>query len=200
DLLARQAPDAQPVRHVLVHRHVGIERVVLEHHGDVAVLGLHVVHHLAADRDLAGGDGFQARDHAKQRGLAAARWAHDHDELAVGDSRRDAMNDGHALRVALPHVLQDDLGHYFSVSTSPLTNHFCIRTTTSAGGINASIAVAITRFHSVVASPPAIIRLMPITTVYISSRLVMRSGQRYSFQPRMKRITKSAAMLVLDSG
>ena len=41
---------------------------------------------------------------------------------------------------------------------------------------------------------------MPITTVYIDSWLVMRSGHRYWFQPRMKRITKSAAMLVFDSG
>ena len=30
----------QPVRHVVVHAHVRIERVVLEHHRDVAVLGL----------------------------------------------------------------------------------------------------------------------------------------------------------------
>jgi len=38
---------------------------------------------------------------------------------------------------------------YFSVSTRPLTNHFCIRMTTSAGGSMAKMAVAITTFHSV---------------------------------------------------
>ena len=72
--------------------------------------------------------------------------------------------------------------------------------TTSAGGSIASIAVAITRFHSVAASPPAIIRLMPITVVYIDSSVVTSSGHRYWFQPKMNRMTNSAAMLVRDSG
>ncbi len=37
---------------------------------------------------------------------------------------------------------------HFSVSTSPLTNHFCISTTTKAGGSMARMAVAMTTFHS----------------------------------------------------
>ena len=35
--------------HVVVHAHVRVERVVLEHHGDVAVHGRQVVDHLAVD-------------------------------------------------------------------------------------------------------------------------------------------------------
>ena len=65
----------QAERHVLDHRHVRIERVVLEHHGDVAVLRRHVVDDVAADGDLAAGDVLQARDHAQRRRLAAARRA-----------------------------------------------------------------------------------------------------------------------------
>ena len=60
--------------------------------------------------------------------------------------------------------------------------------------------MAITRFHSVAASPPAIIRLMPITVVYIDSSVVTSSGHRYWFQPKMNRITNSAAMFGRDSG
>ena len=45
------------------------------------------------------------------------------------------------------------------------------------------MAVAITTFHSLAASPPAIMRLMPMTTGYMSSLVVASSGQRYWFQP-----------------
>jgi hypothetical protein len=64
----------------------------------------------------------------------------------------------------------------------------------------ASMAVAITTFHSVSASAVTIILRMPMTTVCISSRVVISSGQRYWFHPYMKRITNSAAMFVTDSG
>src|SRR5690606_14890253 len=72
---------------------------------------------------------------------------------------------------------------HLSDSTSPLTNHFCISTTTATGGSIARTAVAITRFHSIAASPPEIIRFRPITTGYIDSCVVTSSGHRYWFQP-----------------
>jgi hypothetical protein len=65
----------QPERHVLVDRHVRVERVVLEHHRHVAVLRRHVVDDLAVDRDLAVGDLLEPCDHAQRRRLAAARRA-----------------------------------------------------------------------------------------------------------------------------
>ena len=65
-------PQLQPERHVVEHAHVRIQRVVLEHHGDVAVARRHVVHHVAADPDLALGNLLEPRDHAQRRGLAAA--------------------------------------------------------------------------------------------------------------------------------
>ena len=40
------------------------------------------------------------------------------------------------------------------MSSKPLTNHFCITTTTTAGGSIASMAVAMMRFHWFAASPP----------------------------------------------
>ena len=45
------------------------------------------------------------------------------------------------------------------MSTRPLTNHFCISITTKAGGIIASIAVAMTRFHCCAESPRALAEL-----------------------------------------
>ena len=51
---------------------MGIQGVALEHHGDVPVLGLHVVHQLAVDVQLAAGDILQPGDHPQGGGLAAA--------------------------------------------------------------------------------------------------------------------------------
>jgi hypothetical protein len=42
--------------HVFPHGHVRVERVALEHHRDVAVLGVQIVHHAAVDGDGARGD------------------------------------------------------------------------------------------------------------------------------------------------
>jgi hypothetical protein len=75
----------QPERQVLLHRHVRVEGVILEHHGDVAVLGRQVVDHPAADGDRARGDLLQAGDGPESGRLAAPGWADEHHELAVGD-------------------------------------------------------------------------------------------------------------------
>ena len=78
-----QAAPLQPEGQVVAHVHVGVEGVGLEHHGDVAVLGGDVVHDPAVDRELAGGDALQSRDHPQDGGLAAPRGAEQDHELAV---------------------------------------------------------------------------------------------------------------------
>jgi hypothetical protein len=70
-----------------------IERVGLEHHGDVAVLRCDVIDQPFADADLAAGSLLQPGDHAQQRGLAAARRADQDDELAIGDFKIDRVQD-----------------------------------------------------------------------------------------------------------
>ncbi len=93
DLTLGQPADLQAVRHVVEHGHVRIQRVVLEHHGDVALGRLQFVDHAIADPDLAAGDRLQAGHHAQQRGLAAARRPDDDDELPVADLHVDAVHD-----------------------------------------------------------------------------------------------------------
>ena len=94
---------------------MGIEGVVLEHHGDVAGFGRRVVHHRPADRDLAVGDVLEAGDHPKQGGLAAAGRADENQELAVVDVNRHAMNDRDIVE-GFVDVLNRDGGHGYPLS------------------------------------------------------------------------------------
>jgi hypothetical protein len=89
---------------------VWIERVVLEHHGDVAVHRRQIVHHAAVDADVAGGDLLQPGYHAQGGGLAAARGADEHHELAVADLEVHVL-DGVGLVVLLVQVLDKDFRH-----------------------------------------------------------------------------------------
>ena len=112
DLGLRHAAIAQTVSHVVVDGHVRIERVVLKHHGDVAIGRLDLVDHAAADVDGAAGDGLQSRHHAQQRGLAAAGWAHQHTELSVADFEIDALDGIDPAGIGLPDIVQNDVGHH----------------------------------------------------------------------------------------
>jgi hypothetical protein len=59
----RHAAIAQAVGHVVVDAHVRVERVVLEHHGDIAIRRLDVVHQTIADTDGALRHGLQTGNH-----------------------------------------------------------------------------------------------------------------------------------------
>ena len=87
----------QAVGDVLVDRHVGKQRVGLEHHVDRALVGRHGGHVHAVDEDAAGRRLLEAGQHAQQRRLAAAGAAENREELAAMDverhpvDRRDAV-------------------------------------------------------------------------------------------------------------
>ena len=91
--------------HVLVHRHIGVQSVALEHHGDVAVLGRHVVDALAVDEHVARGNVLQAGDHAHRRGLTAARRANEDDELLVVNGEVEVLYSEHTVLGNLKVVL-----------------------------------------------------------------------------------------------
>ena len=69
---ARHAAYLEWEANVLAHGHGGVEAIVLEYHGDVAVLGFKVVDLGPVDEYLAIGRGFEPCDHPHRRGLAAA--------------------------------------------------------------------------------------------------------------------------------
>ncbi len=82
-MILAETADLEAVGHVVVHAHVRIERVVLEHHRDAAILGLQIGHAPGIDIDIAAGGAFQPGHHPQQRGFAAAGRADHHDEFAV---------------------------------------------------------------------------------------------------------------------
>ncbi len=115
DLGLGEFPQLQPERHVVEHAHVRIERVVLEHHRDVAIARRHVVHDVAADPDLAVGDLLETGDHAQRGRLAAARGPDEHDELLIGDLEIDPFHCLHAAIIDFDDFANRNLGHRLGV-------------------------------------------------------------------------------------
>ena len=88
----------QAESHVVVNRHVRVQRVRLKHHGAAAVRGRHGVDVDTVNQDVARRGRLQPRDDAQQGGLAAARGADENDKLAVFDLQVNAMQDGGAVK------------------------------------------------------------------------------------------------------
>src|SRR5581483_3284684 len=106
DLGLRDLPHLQAECDVVVHRHLRVERVVLEHHCDVALRRRQLVDDGVADADRALGDLLEPSDHAQRRRLAAARRADEDDELAVVDLEVQILYGARAVRVDLSDVLE----------------------------------------------------------------------------------------------
>ena len=97
---------------VVAHRHMRIERIGLEHHGELA-LGRRLAGHVAAvDVDGAAAGVLEPGDQPQQRGLAAARGADEDDELAVLDDQVDFRNDD-GRPEGFRHFLERDVSHDF---------------------------------------------------------------------------------------
>ena len=77
---------------VVIHGHVGIQSIVLEDHGDVTVLGGHVVDQTAADVQLAFGNLFQTGDHTQGSGLTAAGRTDQNDKFLVLDLQVELLD------------------------------------------------------------------------------------------------------------
>ena len=98
-ILADGCLEQQRERHVVAHGHVRVERVVLEHHGNVALFGRHLVDKFVTDVDVTRRDFFQPGDHAQQGGFAAAGRTHQHTELTIGDVDADTFDDVGSAKV-----------------------------------------------------------------------------------------------------
>ena len=103
--------ELQAEGHVVEHRHVGIQSVVLEHHRDVAVLRRNVVHHAVPDGDRPGADLLESSHHAESGGLAASGRSHEHDKFLVRDGEVEILHGHDIAGIGLANVLQFHIGH-----------------------------------------------------------------------------------------
>jgi len=118
DLLLGGLAPPQPEREVVADGHLGVERVVLEDHRDVAVARRDGVDDVLTDQDPPVGDRLEAREHPQGGRLARARRADQHHELAVGDVQVQ-LADGLDRSEALDHAVEGDSRHQ-PVIPSPL--------------------------------------------------------------------------------
>ena len=104
DLFLRFVPLLQPEREVLVDRHVRVERVVLEHHRDVAVFRREAGHDPLTDRDRARRRLIETGDHPQSRRLPASGGSDQDQELAVLGGDRQVVDGHRPARELLRHV------------------------------------------------------------------------------------------------
>ena len=98
--LARLEPEGE----VPVHRHLRVERIVLEHHRHVAPARRQPLHLAAADGDAPRAHGLEAGQQPQRRRLPAAGRPDQHHELPAGDVERQPVDGRHR-----PEPLDDPL-------------------------------------------------------------------------------------------
>ena len=96
---------------VVVHGHIGIEGIALEHHGHFTLAGTPVVGQLAIDEEITLADVLQSGDHAQRGGLAAAGGADEHDELTPLGFQVEVMHGVEAIGIDLVDILQRKVCH-----------------------------------------------------------------------------------------
>ena len=105
---------AQTKAHVLRHGHVGVQGIGLKHHRQTPLGGVHDVHPLPGDVQIAAGDLFQPRNAAQQSGFSATRRADEHGELALLNRQRHVAQHLDPAE-AFGQVGQFDLRHGLSL-------------------------------------------------------------------------------------
>ncbi len=108
DVGLAQVAHGQREGQILGHGHVREQRVVLEHHADVALVRRHVVDRAPGQLDFTGGGGFEAGQHHQAGGLARAGWAKQSEELALANIQVEVFDDQRLAVVALLHTTEAD--------------------------------------------------------------------------------------------
>ena len=82
-----------------------IQRVVLEHHRDIACFGWNVIHSFAVDQQIAAADLLKPGNHTQGGRFTAARRADKYDELFIGNFQVEVLHHMHLVIVDLLNML-----------------------------------------------------------------------------------------------
>ena len=104
------AADLEGKADVFVDVHIGVERIALEHHGDIAVFRIEVIDPLAIDENIAFCGLLETGDHAHGRRLATAGGAEQNEELFIGN-REVEIIDANERPPALGDIAELNFGH-----------------------------------------------------------------------------------------
>ena len=118
DLCFRRVSQREREGHIVVDVHVGIEGVVLKHHGDVAVFGSDMVDPVSPNVQVALGNLLQPGNHTQRRALAAARRPHEHEKLVVKDLQIQVANDVGVVAISLGHMVKSHVCHRLLLSST----------------------------------------------------------------------------------
>lgn len=102
------AADAEGKGQVLGHGHVREQRIVLEHHADVALVRRDIVDRATGQEDFAGGGGFETGQHHQAGGLAGPGGAEQGEEFALANVQVEILHDEGLAVVALLHATEAD--------------------------------------------------------------------------------------------
>ncbi|EAU67861.1 conserved hypothetical protein [Stigmatella aurantiaca DW4/3-1] len=175
--------------HVLPDGHVGIERVGLEHHRQVAPGRGQVRDGLAIEEDLTRGGLFQAGDQPQQRGLATARGAQEDAELVILDAQIHAFDDagvsegfGQGTDVECCHE-RTPKNYLTAPKVRPRTSCFCEPHPITMMGAQARVETA----ESLAQKRPSGLEKEATSALRGAAWVVVRfSDQNASFQLRMR--------------
>ena len=79
--------------HIVPDGEVREDGIVLEHHADVALAGVHIVDALLVEEDVAALNGVEACDHTEKGGLAAAGGTQQGEQLTISDLQIQVRDD-----------------------------------------------------------------------------------------------------------
>src|SRR5688572_1825516 len=187
---------------VLAHCHVRIERVALEHHGDIALARVERGDIAAVHVHGAGIGALEARDDAERRRLARPGGAEQRKEFSRRHFEVDSRERGHAAMALDDAGERDGRAHrrpppFTAPRVSPFTMCCCASRPSAITGAMPTIAAAARRPHCVCSSD------MKLNIATVTGRTVLppsTTANRNSFQELRKTKITVTAMPPLACG